>query len=86
MEDGVLDELGLSERYDGGPNRALQAFFREQKLGSGLVFQQTAAQACQFNSGDILNSRILYFKHRHYHPAFGIGIGLMDDFTEAQSV
>lgn len=23
MEDGVLDELGLSERYDGGPNRAI---------------------------------------------------------------
>ncbi len=26
MEDGVLDELGLSERYDGGPNRAIAAF------------------------------------------------------------
>ena len=23
MEDGVLDDLGISERYDGGPNRAL---------------------------------------------------------------
>lgn len=29
MEDGVLDHLGLSERYDGGPNRALQAFFSQ---------------------------------------------------------
>lgn len=29
MEDGVLDDLGLSERYDGGPNRAIEAFFRE---------------------------------------------------------
>lgn len=27
MEDGVLDDLGLSERYNGGPNRALQEFF-----------------------------------------------------------
>ena len=26
MEDGVLDELGLSERYDGGPNRAISEF------------------------------------------------------------
>lgn len=27
MEDGVLDELGLSENYDGGPNRAIAEFF-----------------------------------------------------------
>lgn len=27
MEDGVLDEMGLSERYDGGPNRAINEFF-----------------------------------------------------------
>lgn len=27
MEDGVLVELGLSERYDGGPNRAIAEFF-----------------------------------------------------------
>jgi cephalosporin hydroxylase len=26
MEDGNLDEMGLSERYDGGPNRALAEF------------------------------------------------------------
>jgi cephalosporin hydroxylase len=26
MEDGVLDDLGLSARYDGGPNRALAEF------------------------------------------------------------
>lgn len=26
MEDGVLDELGLSERYQGGPNRAIAEF------------------------------------------------------------
>ena len=25
MEDGVLDELGLSEKYEGGPNRAIAA-------------------------------------------------------------
>jgi cephalosporin hydroxylase len=29
MEDGVLDDLGLTERYDGGPNRALRAFFSQ---------------------------------------------------------
>ena len=27
MEDGILDELGLSERYDGGPNRAIADHF-----------------------------------------------------------
>ena len=26
MEDGILDELGLSDRYDGGPNRAIAEF------------------------------------------------------------
>ena len=26
MEDGILDELGLSERYEGGPNRAVEEF------------------------------------------------------------
>ena len=26
IEDGVLDELGLSEKYSGGPNRALAEF------------------------------------------------------------
>lgn len=26
MEDGILDELGLSEEYDGGPNRAIAEF------------------------------------------------------------
>jgi cephalosporin hydroxylase len=30
MEDGVLDDLGLSARYRGGPNAALTAFFRDQ--------------------------------------------------------
>mgnify|MGYP006246349187 CR=1 FL=1 len=28
MEDGILDELGLSDQYDGGPNRALLEFFK----------------------------------------------------------
>ena len=27
MEDGVLSELGLDSRYDGGPNRAIAEFF-----------------------------------------------------------
>lgn len=27
MEDGVLDELGVSENYQGGPNRAIKEFF-----------------------------------------------------------
>ncbi len=27
MEDGNLDELGLSEKYNGGPNRAISDFF-----------------------------------------------------------
>ncbi|MBO0903073.1 CmcI family methyltransferase [Jiella sonneratiae] len=27
MEDGVLADLGLSEKYDGGPNRAIAEFF-----------------------------------------------------------
>lgn len=27
MEDGVLDELGLSGQFDGGPNRAIREFF-----------------------------------------------------------
>ena len=26
MEDGILDELGISERYEGGPNRAIAEF------------------------------------------------------------
>lgn len=26
MEDGVLDDLGMSERYDGGPNRAITEY------------------------------------------------------------
>ncbi len=30
MEDGVLDELGLTERYDGGPNRAVAEFMAER--------------------------------------------------------
>ncbi len=33
MEDGVLDDLGLSERYDGGPNRALREFFSQHPDG-----------------------------------------------------
>ncbi len=27
IEDGVLEDLGLGDRYDGGPNRAIAAFF-----------------------------------------------------------
>jgi cephalosporin hydroxylase len=27
MEDGVLDEMGLSEKYSGGPNKAIAEFF-----------------------------------------------------------
>jgi cephalosporin hydroxylase len=29
MEDGVLDELGMGEKYQGGPNRAIAEFFRD---------------------------------------------------------
>ena len=29
MEDGVLDELGLKEKYDGGPNRAVGDFLSD---------------------------------------------------------
>lgn len=29
MQDGVLDELGLTERYQGGPSRAIAAFLDE---------------------------------------------------------
>lgn len=29
MEDGVIDDLGLSGHYDGGPNRALEDFFQQ---------------------------------------------------------
>lgn len=29
IEDGILDELGLSEQCDGGPNRAIAEFFSE---------------------------------------------------------
>lgn len=29
MEDGVLAELGLADRFDGGPSRALQAFLTD---------------------------------------------------------
>lgn len=29
MEDGVLDELGLSDRYEGGPNRAIREYLAE---------------------------------------------------------
>ena len=28
IEDGVLDELGLDSKYDGGPNRAISQFFQ----------------------------------------------------------
>lgn len=31
IEDGVLEELGLAERYDGGPNRAIAAFFEHNQ-------------------------------------------------------
>ena len=30
IEDGVLDELGWSDRYDGGPNRAIAQFLQEE--------------------------------------------------------
>ena len=30
IEDGILDQLGLSEQYDGGPNRAIAEFFARQ--------------------------------------------------------
>jgi cephalosporin hydroxylase len=30
IEDGVLDDLGWSERYDGGPNRAIAQFLKDQ--------------------------------------------------------
>lgn len=30
MEDGVLDDLGLTDKYRGGPNRALHEWFTEQ--------------------------------------------------------
>jgi cephalosporin hydroxylase len=29
MEDGILDELGLSDRYDGGPNRAIRSYLQD---------------------------------------------------------
>lgn len=29
MEDGILTELGLAERYDGGPSRAIEEFLAE---------------------------------------------------------
>ena len=29
IEDGILDELGLSKKYEGGPNRAIKNFFRK---------------------------------------------------------
>ena len=31
MEDGVLDDLGLSKGYEGGPNRALREFFIQHR-------------------------------------------------------
>jgi cephalosporin hydroxylase len=30
IEDGVIDDLGTSERYGGGPNRAIAEFFRNE--------------------------------------------------------
>lgn len=30
MEDGILDELGLSKKYNGGPNRAIETFMRDK--------------------------------------------------------
>ena len=30
VEDGVLEDLGLSKRYSGGPNRAIEEFFRRR--------------------------------------------------------
>jgi cephalosporin hydroxylase len=30
IEDGVLDDLGWSEKYHGGPNAAIRAFFEVQ--------------------------------------------------------
>ena len=30
MEDGILDELGMSEAYQGGPNEAIRRFFSER--------------------------------------------------------
>ena len=29
MEDGILTDLGMSDRYDGGPNRAIETFLSE---------------------------------------------------------
>mgnify|MGYP005852686035 CR=1 FL=1 len=30
VEDGVIDDLGMSDRFDGGPNRAIADFFAER--------------------------------------------------------
>lgn len=41
IEDGVLDDLRLSEPYDGGPNRAIDAFFREDAGVFELALEYT---------------------------------------------
>ena len=38
MEDGILDELGLSPRYDGGPNRALAEFLSSQPNTFSILY------------------------------------------------
>jgi cephalosporin hydroxylase len=51
MEDGNLDDLGWSERYDGGPNRAI-AEFLEQRPG---VFEVDTALCDTFGRNATFN-------------------------------
>lgn len=44
MEDGILTELGMSDRYEGGPNRAIENFF----LGQPDVFEIATEYADMF--------------------------------------
>jgi cephalosporin hydroxylase len=41
IEDGVLAELGLSEHYDGGPNRAIEAFFERHPTAFEVATEYT---------------------------------------------
>jgi cephalosporin hydroxylase len=41
MEDGILDELGLSERYSGGPNLAIEEFLGKNPDTFDIAYEYT---------------------------------------------
>jgi cephalosporin hydroxylase len=63
MEDGVLDELGMSEKYFGGPNRAIAEFFEAYPgvFEIGVEYCDMFGRNATFNPNGYLKRTVVPF-------------------------